>query len=267
MKTAKISLLSKAAAFAAVAVIVAGCAGGNGPYNVNPAVAEVPKGLELLSFKAPGLAPESAMRAEYKDNYQEEEYALFRGEGGAQAEVISAEASFYSGGALSGDRHVLEFSKTISDTLEMWNMSKVANLKLAESSFPYEGKLPYYLHPFERGDTGQRCFGFHAEFNVDSVDPRFRYDNHVFGYYCAPKGTKMSRDDMISALDGLDIAGLTSPASAAVTQRPFAQLKNDPQLAAAVKRGQPAGETGMEAFPLEIVEIYSQNLGGSDNQP
>ena len=100
------SLFSKVSrtALAVVGIFaVTGCVG-NGPSNIHPAVSSVPAGLELLSFNAPGLAPQSALRAEYKDNYQEEEYALFKGEGGAQAEVISVEASFYSGGAQGGDR-------------------------------------------------------------------------------------------------------------------------------------------------------------------
>lgn len=259
--TALISL----SAIAAVMAAVAGCTM-NGTWNVTPAVAPVPAGSELLSFKAPGLAPKSVLRAEYKDNYQEEEYALFRGDGGAQAEVISVEASFYGGGAQGGDRHVLEFSKTTRNTLDLWNLAKGGKFAYGAESFAYKGKLPYYLLPFERTDTGQACVGFHAEFNADPHDYRGRYDNHLFGYYCAPKGTKMTQDEMIAAVDGLDVAGLTARASASVTKRPFAQLKDDPQLAAAVKRGEPAGAAGMEAFPLDIARIYSDRLGNGSGE-
>ncbi|MEQ8504934.1 MAG: hypothetical protein RIB80_06370 [Rhodospirillales bacterium] len=262
------SLFSKVSrtALAVVGIFaVTGCVG-NGPSNIHPAVSSVPAGLELLSFNAPGLAPQSALRAEYKDNYQEEEYALFKGEGGAQAEVISVEASFYSGGAQGGDRHVLDFAKLTRETLEMWNMSKAANLKYADQSFSHRGKVPYYLLAFERGQAGQSCVGFHAEFNMDPVDPRARYDNHLFGYYCAPAGTKMSRDDMIAAVDGLDIAGVTAKAPSAVLSRPFQQLKNDPQLAEMIQRGGPDGSFGMAAFPLDIAQIYQQEFGGSDVQ-
>lgn len=252
------SLISASAAVGAL--LIAGCTI-NGTWNISPAVAPVPAGGELLSFAAPGLAPKSVLRAEYKDNYQEEEYALFRGDGGAQAEVVSVEASSYGYGAQGGDKHVLEFEKTTRDTLEMWNLAKGGKFAYGPESFAYKGKLPYYLLPFERKDTGQSCFGFHAEFNADAHDYRGRYDNHLFGYYCAPKGTKLSRDDMTAAIDGLDIAGLTKRATAAVTGRPFEQLKNDPQLAASVKRGEPAGGAGMEAFPLDIVRIYSDRLG------
>ncbi|PIW26908.1 MAG: hypothetical protein COW30_12660 [Rhodospirillales bacterium CG15_BIG_FIL_POST_REV_8_21_14_020_66_15] len=248
-------------------MLISACTMTGGPGNIYPAVAPVPAGSELLSFTAPGLKPQSVLRAEYKDNYQEEEYALFRGEGGAQAEVFSAEASSYGYGAQGGDRHVLEFSRTTKDTLNLWNLGKAGKFAYGAESFAHKGKLPYYLLPFERKDTGQSCFGFHAEFNSDPHDYRNGYDNHLFGYYCAPKGTKLNREAMISAVDGVDIAGVTRRAPAAVTERPFQQLKNDAQLVAAVKRGQPAGEAGMDAFPLYLVRIYSDRLGGSDGRP
>ncbi len=256
--------MSKAAIAAGAALLFSACTI-NDTWNVSPAVAPVPPGSELLSFEAPGLAPQSVLRAEYKDNYQEEEYALFRGAGGAQAEVISVEASSYGYGAQGGDKHVLEFDKTTRDTLEMWNLAKTGKFAYGAESFAYKGKLPYYLLPFDRKDTGQSCFGFHAEFNNDPHDSRGRYDNHMFGYYCAPQGTKLSKDDMIAAIDHLDIAGVTKRAPAVVMERKFQQLTNNPQLVAAVKRGEPAGTAGTDVFPLDIVRIYSDRLGGASS--
>ncbi|MEQ9558169.1 MAG: hypothetical protein RIG67_20555 [Rhodospirillales bacterium] len=258
-------LMWKSAAVAGAALLIAGCTT-NATWNISPAVAPVPPGSELLSFDAPGLAPQSILRAEYKDNYQEEEYALFRGAGGAQAEVITVEASSYGYGAQGGDKHVLEFEKTTQDTLELWNLSKTGKFAYGAESFAYKGKLPYYLLPFERKDTAQSCFGFHAEFNSDPHDDSGRFDNHLFGYYCAPKGTKLSKEDMIATVDHVDIAGVTKRAPAVVAERPFQQLVNNPQLAEAVKRGMPAGAAGMEVFPLDIARIYSDRLGNGNNE-
>ena len=50
-------------------------------------------------------------------------------------------------------------------------------------------------------------------------------------------------------------------------ERPFRQLKNDPQLAEAVKRGTPPATAGLPNFPLDLVRIYSDELGGSGDQP
>ena len=258
-------LMWKSAAVAGAALLIAGCTM-NATWNISPAVAPVPPGSELLSFDAPGLAPQSVLRAEYKDNYQEEEYALFRGAGGAQAEIITVEASSYGYGAQGGDKHVLEFEKTTQDTLELWNLSKTGKFAYGAESFAYKGKLPYYLLPFERKDTGQSCFGFHAEFNSDPHDYRGRYDNHLFGYYCAPQGTKLSKEDMTATVDHVDIAGLTKRAPAVLAERTFQQLTNNPQLAEAVKRGEPQGAAGTEAFPLDIVRIYSDRLGGNETR-
>lgn len=254
------ALISKAVAAAGAVLLISGCTM-NATWNVSPAVAPVPPGSELLSFDAPGLAPQSVLRAEYKDNYQEEEYALFRGAGGAQAEIISVEASSYGYGAQGGDKHVLEFDKTTRNTLEMWNLAKAGKFAYGAESFAYKGKLPYYLLPFDRKDTGQSCFGFHAEFNSDPHDSRGRYDNHLFGYYCAPQGTKLSKEDMVATVDHVGIAGLTKRAPAVLAERPFQQLTNNPQLTQAVKRGEPAGAAGTEVFPLDIVRIYSGRLG------
>jgi hypothetical protein len=258
------SLITRSAVVGAV-FAVAACAG-NGPLNVRGAVAPVPAGVELISFNAPGLSEASALRAEYKDNDQEEEYALFRGAGGAQAEVVSVEASVYGFGAAGGDYRVLDFDKTTRATLEMWNLAKAGKFAYSENSFLHKGKLPYYLLPFERKDTGQSCFGFHAEFNRDVHDRQGRFDNQLFGYYCAPTGTKLSKDAMISAIDGLNIAGLTKPAPVALADRPFQQLTNDAALVAAVKQGTPAGQAGIDAFPLYIARIYSDELGGPNEQ-
>jgi len=258
-------LMWKSAAVAGAALLIAGCTM-NATWNISPAVAPVPPGSELLSFDAPGLAPQSVLRAEYKDNYQEEEYALFRGAGGAQAEIITVEASSYGYGAQGGDKHVLEFEKTTQDTLELWNLSKTGKFAYGAESFAYKGKLPYYLLPFERKDTAQSCFGFHAEFNGDPHDYNGRYDNHLFGYYCAPKGTKLSKEDMIATVDHVDIAGVTKRAPAVVAERPFQQLTNNPQLAEAVKRGAPQGAAGTDAFPLDIARIYSDRLGNGNNE-
>lgn len=254
------TFISKAAVAAGAALLISGCTM-NATWNVSPAVAPVPPGSELLSFDVPGLAPKSALRAEYKDNYQEEEYALFRGPGGAQAEIISVEASSYGYGAQGGDKHVLEFDKTTRDTLELWNLAKGGKFAYGADSFAYKGKLPYYLLPFERKDTGQSCFGFHAEFNSDPHDYRGRYDNHLFGYYCAPQGTKLSKEEMVATVDHVDVAGLTKRAPAVLAERQFQQLTNNPQLTEAVKRGEPQGSAGTEVFPLDIVRIYSDRLG------
>ena len=266
----KPSLVSKAALYKTAALVAAlaisGCAGA-GALNVSPAVAPVPPGLESLSFAAPGLPAQSSMRAEYKDNDQEEEYVLYRGDNGAQAEAISVVASFYGAGAAGGDKHALDFAKTAKGTVGMWNMAKTGGVTYSGDSFAYKGKLPYYIQPFQRTDTGQSCFGFHSEFNRDAHDPQNGYDNHLFGYYCAPKGKSLTKDEMGTTVDGLDIAGLTKRAPAALMERTFQQLKNDEALKMAVKRGDPAGQTGIEAFPLYLVRIYSDNLGGADGRP
>lgn len=258
--------MMKAAALTAVAVVMTACAG-NGALNVHPAIAPVPAGSERVLFKAPGLDEQSALRAQYQDNDQQEEYALFRGKDGAQAEVVSAVASFYGAGAAGGDRHVLDFAKITKQTVEMWNMPLAKRVTFTGDAFPYNGKLPYYLQPFGLAATGQNCVGFHTEFNRDAHDPKGAYDNQLFGYYCAPTGTKMAKQDMIAAVDGLDIAGITSRAPAAVMERTFRQLRNDPQLVQAVKQGAPTGTAGLPAFPLELVRIYSDELGGSGDKP
>ncbi len=244
-------------------LLLAACAANpKSAWNVDPAVAAVEPGAEVLHMKAPGLPETGTLRARYLDNYQEEEYVLYRGENGAQAEAITIEASQYGYGAQPGDRHVLEFRKITRDTVDLWNMTKTADPMFGQA-IPYDGKLPYYLLPFERRDTGQSCFGFHSEFNSDPRDPDGGlYDNQLFGYYCAPKGTALAPADMIAVVNGVEIAGITKPAGPALDLHAFDQLTNDAQLTAAVQQGMPKGETGSAAFPLDVARIYDDNGGG-----
>lgn len=254
---------------AAVAVLALGslaaCTGANGPANVYAATAAVPPGEEVVLFKAPGLAATAVTRAGFLANDEREEYTLFRGDGDAQAEVFFAEASSYGYGAQAGDHYVLEYNKTIRMAFGDLNMPKVAHPVFAES-YPYKGKLPYYLEPFTRTDTGQSCFGFHAEFNGDVYDPNHRYDDHVVGYYCAPKGTKLTAEGIQAAIDGLDLAGITTPKPAGKPHGIFRQLQNDAALVGQVTRGDPPGQTGMVKFPMNLSRHYGDSPGG-DNRP
>lgn len=251
-----------ATAVALLGVLALGaCAGTGGPATISGAVAPVPAGKETLSFAAPGLPQASAVRARYQDNEQREEYVLYRGDGGAQAEVILVESAPFGYVAQGGDNHVLEFAKITRDTVGMWNMAKAGNLSFSDS-YPYQGKVPYYLLPFQRAATGQSCFGFHAEFDQDAFDPvGTGFDRQLFGYYCAPKGMTLDAAGIQSAIDGLDIKGVTKANVAGVPLQDFHQLAHDAQLAEAVKRGAPAGDTGNADFPLNLDRHYGDSAG------
>jgi len=249
-------------AAAAVAAALAGCAGTKGPANIYGATARLPVEEAVLVFAAPGLGDQAVVRAVYMDNSQREEYALYRGKDGAQAEIFLAEASQYGGGPRGGDFMTLEFDKITAGTLALWNMSKAARPQMSDS-FPHKGAVPYYLQLFKRQDTGQSCFGFHAEFNHD-VHARRRnaYDSQLFGYYCAPRGTSLTDDALPAIVDKLQLVGTTVAATSRSARQKFQQLKQDPVLFAQVTQGEPAGQTGMAAFPLHLSRQYGPDSGG-----
>lgn len=259
MKSRRLGAL---AATAVAAMALAACTG-VGPANIRGATEALPEEQAVLKLTAPDLSEPATRRALYLDNSEREEYVLYQGKDGAQAEVLLVDASVYAGGPRGGDYYTLEFSKTSKDTVLLWNMSTVANPLFADS-FPHKGDLPYYLQPFTRQDTGQSCFGFHSEFNLDVFAYRRNpYDSQLFGYYCAPKGTGLDAAAMAGIVDGLKLVGTTVRATAGAAGQQFRQLTQDPVLFAKVTQGDPAGQTGMAKFPLLLARHYGPDPGGA----
>lgn len=259
MRTKRLGAL---AATAVAAVTLAACTG-VGPANIRGATEALPAEQAVLKLTAPGLHEAATRRALYLDNSEREEYVLYQGKGGAQAEILLVDASLYAGGPRGGDTYTLEFDRSTRDTVLLWNMSKAAKPLFAES-FPHKGDLTYYLQPFKRQDTGQSCFGFHSEFNLDAFAYRHNpYDSQLFGYYCAPAGNGLDATAMASIVDGLKLVGTTVRATTGAAGQQFRQLKQDPILFAKVTQGDPAGQTGMARFPLLLARQYGPDPGGS----
>ncbi|MEK9673223.1 MAG: hypothetical protein VW268_12090 [Rhodospirillaceae bacterium] len=232
-------------------------------WNISGAVAPVADDAGVLSIRAEGLSGNATVRARYLDNDQDEEYVLYRGANGAQAEVIMAEASNYGFGAQQGDRRVLDFDKITKETVGMWNIARGSKPAFGEA-FEHKAAVRFYVLPFTLA-AGQSCVAFHSEFNNDVWDPeRHNFDNQLFGYYCAPNGKALSQTEMTQAVDSVQIAGITKKAGQGKQLKAFGQLNNDPALVAMVVDGSPKGETGIERFPLNLVRIYGMTDGGSN---
>lgn len=248
---------------AVAAGLLAGCATDpNQPYGAYAGVTFVPAGEEQIAFDVPAFAGVTAKRVRYVDEWEREEYALYRGAGGARAEVVLVNAERYGEPPQPGDTTVLDFDLMTDQTVRTWNMAATAGLSFGET-VPYKGKLHYYLAPFTRKDTGQGCFGFHAEWNWDNWDHFGNgYDSHMFGYYCAPAGTTLDKEAMATIIDKLDIIGVTKPAAVAdrVGKKAGWSVPTPPHSAAAmalVQKGVDGkGRTGNAGFPFEMARQY-----------
>lgn len=245
------SFLSLLAVTAVTAL--AACAGVS-PHGSKSGVRDVPKGNERIVFRAPVFENGKVTRAQFLDpELERQEYALFQGEGGAQAEVIFAQT-------VDQFRDiVIEFGQVTSQTLETWNFTR-GRVSLAGSSRQASNaRLPFYVHEFTNTGTGQSCFGFKAEWDLAATDRQARFTRQMFGYYCAPKGKRLNAVEIEEVIGTVGIRGVTEQASfLEVAGGPI----HDPNLEALVQQGSPAGQTGNAEFPFFVLQFFDSGGGG-----
>lgn len=223
------------------------------PYGVQSGVSAVPTGSERVIFRAPAFENAKVVRAKFLDpDHEREEYVLFQG-GGAQAEILFSQT-------VDQFRDiVLEFNKLTSYTVETWNFNK-GKASFAGASRQVNAPLPLYIHEFTNTSTNQSCFGFKAEWDPAATDRFARFTRQLFGYYCAPKGTRLNAIEIEQLANEIGVRGVTEAGG-------FLELAatgpiHDPQLEALVKDGSPAGQTGNAEFPFQLLRFFDSGGGG-----
>ncbi len=207
--------------------------------------------VEVPAFE--GLEP---VRVNYADLRTTEEYVLYRSQQG-QAEAFFAETlPFFR------ERTILDFNKLAASTIPMWRFNQGQELQLG-NSFPVSNDFAdFWVQPYQQKDAGRQCAGFMGQWEIRMDDPDLRPSKIMFGYFCAPKGTKFNNEDAAQLVKSLQIRGISVPlrvASAYALNKETPPPSRDVQTSNLVlaQDGAGGGVAGLPDFPLLITRLYN----------
>lgn len=218
-----------------------------------------------IVVEAPAYEGVTPVRVRFRDRYEREEYALFRGDGG-QAEIVFIETR----PELTANV-VLDFNKLIADTLKMWRFNRDLDLRLGDSVSVETDIVPLWVQPYRQRQTGRDCVGFYGNWDVEGRDPQLRPTKVLFGYHCAPAGTEMDAAAAATFVTSLQLRGISVPLRIESVYKPGEEPAPEPrerQTAHLVlaQDGGGGGIAGLPAFPLLAARVFTDSNGPPRDQ-
>ncbi len=245
-----------AAGIVVAAAALAGCAVAPPPGTGKGKIETVPPGDERIVFAAPVFRGTAPQRGKFADDWEREEYALFRG-GGAQAEIIYSTV-------MLGPEVALQYDYTLERMVETWNVNRT-QAKIWSAAERVRAPLgEFFYKPYTFAGGSRACFGFKNEWDYIGEDPWNRPGKVLFGYYCAKAGQKISLDEMEDLIRTIGVRGITEPIRKSETAQAAAAPVADATLIA--KGPSPSADRGNMNFPFRFAEHY-QLGNGDDKKP
>lgn len=250
------------------ASLLAGCAAAPQVGNVPAGFREVPKARADIVFDDPSFVAVDPVRVAYRDPWERDEYALFRGESGEQAEVVYLAALPGAGGDTS-----LHMELVVSEGVRAFNHNAGTPITWGESRFvksPFGGT---WVQPFTMPKRDLACTGFGATWDVATSDPKLRPTRAMFGYYCAAKGAGLSPEQAAEVATKVGIVGVTQSRKVANAYEldtspaaPLPSLQRQQELAVIAQDGAPGSVAGLPAFPLRRAQPFHPGAGGAKSR-
>lgn len=214
--------------------LLGGCKGlsGLGLGTASDDIVPVPATDIRILFGAPAFTGQPVVRAKFSDNWQREEYALFRG-GKSQAEIVYI--------AATARETSLDYGTGLKSLTADWNYLSAAEIHWGSE---YKALAPFgtvFVLPFKQND--KNCFGFSSEWAVARDDPSLNPTKAVFGYYCASGGSGLTQAEVDSLVDSIQISPFAAGSASSVP----------PQTPV----GADGGSTGNPNFPFMIARGYN----------
>lgn len=226
---------------AAIAAALAACAEIQIPQ---PTVRQVAAADRRIAFEAGPFAEGASRHVAFTDNWEREDYSLFRG-GGVQAEMVYA--------AAVSSPVALDYPYWIERMVETWNHNRGR-----EKAWGAEGRLrlrfgTVFYKPYRLVAERRECVGFSGEWDYPPDDPEKRPGQVLFGYYCAAPGAALDTP-AIEAL--LREVALVDPFYRPKQGR--LEVAAEAQAAAvSLARGAAGPDgTGHPGFPFRFARVY-----------
>ena len=247
--------------------LLAGCAA-DAPTGPTAGFREVPESRVRLAFDVPMLGGAEPVRVAWRDPLQREEYALFRGAGGAagaQAEAVFLEALPAAAGGTA-----LDIELVVSEGVRAFTFNAGTAIEWGKSRFvesPFGGT---WLQPYSLPERQRACAGFGTAWDVATSDPELRPTKAVFGYVCAAEGESLAPEAAAELVRKVDVIGITRPrgiesayelADAPAAPLPTAERRTE--LAVIAQDGAPGSRAGLPAFPLLRARPFHAGAGGA----
>lgn len=217
----------------ALTVTLLGCKAipipGFGPSADN--VVPVPLAEVRLLFGAPAFEGRPVVRAEFADNWQRVEYALFQGPG-AQAEAVYI--------AATARETSLSYSAGLKSLTESWNHNANVHISWGEQGTALSPFGPVYYVPFFH--LGEACFGYSAEWAVARDDPSLDPTKVTFGYYCETAQQPFSDARIRTLVGSIEVSRFARGRTTSIpVKSPIAAS---------------GGKTGNPDFPFQLAHSY-----------
>lgn len=144
----------------------------------------------------------------------------------------------------------------------MWRFNQNRELSLGKSFLTENAFADFWVQPYQQADTGRQCAGFISQWEIRMDDPDLRPSKIMFGYFCAPKGTRFNDEDAERLIKSIQIRGISVPLRvesvyALNTKTP--PPPRDTQMANMVlaQDGAGGGIAGLPDYPLLIWRMYN----------
>lgn len=195
---------------------------------------------------------------------QTQEYLLFQNDG-AQAELIYNVMPLVrdvAGVAVDAFRYYPFLRNERADAWKI-NLSEPKQWfgrgQVTANIDPLYGAQDVEFSRYLLGNSKRECFSFESVWDEPGYDPDFSPRKLIFGYYCAPQGARLEKDEIDGIIASIRVRNEPQPLErAAVPARVVAAA--DPRMVAA---GQ-SPDTGIVRFPY-LFDIVHGQIGGGDN--
>lgn len=168
-------------------------------------IVPVPVSDTRILFEAPAFAGQPVARAKFSDDWQREEYALFRGRK-AQAEVVYL--------AATARETSLDADVGLKTMIRRWNFNTKARIAWGEEIKSLAAFGTVFVLPYRMGNNV--CFGFSSEWAPALDDPEINPTKMVFGYYCEDSPVPFNLERLDSLIDSIEVSRFASGSTSSV---------------------------------------------------
>lgn len=193
--------IEKGAAIAALLIsgLLAGCDTTSATYS---SINWAGTNTAYVLFEAPAFEGTPSKHVVFTDMWQQEEYALFQGQG-AQAEIIYSAAN-------ERDNIALDYEYPLGPMIKTWNIANKHPIAWGEKGQTGAPLGAFFYQHFRLTDVGRECVGFFVEWDLKDEDPQLRNGKVLFGYYCEKPGAPLTDKGVHVLLDNVWIRGLNT---------------------------------------------------------
>jgi len=221
-------------------------------------------GSERIVINADEFKKAEIRRVVYNDASDLQEYASFKSNNGARAELVYAELA-----VLARYHGYLEIDHLVEPMVKSWRYFKNKSItfdKVKWHELPWmAGGIGGWMQPFSYEKENQRydCSGLTFEWDGSADDAERRPTKTLFGYVCGPANKKKSNKMMAFLVDSLGLRGVSEPGPEKLIQSgPLPTVQQQQTLKVFSSGDDLDFDGGNAGFPYFFARVFS--TGGDE---